>query len=37
MVPRLLASLVTSAKKSALVVGPRQTGKSTLFAHLAPI
>jgi predicted AAA+ superfamily ATPase len=36
MVPRLLAGVLAHGTKSALVVGPRQTGKSTLFASLAP-
>lgn len=36
MVPRLLAAVLERAAKSALVVGPRQTGKSTLFASLEP-
>jgi len=37
MVPRLLQEALTSSHaKSALVLGPRQTGKSTLIASLRP-
>ena len=36
MIPRLLTSKLRSARKSCLVLGPRQTGKSTLIKTLAP-
>lgn len=36
MVPRLLAARLARSKKSALVLGPRQTGKSTLIHGLRP-
>lgn len=36
MVPRLLSTSLSTAPKSALVLGPRQTGKSTLIASLRP-
>jgi predicted AAA+ superfamily ATPase len=36
MLSRLLASLVGKASKSVLLLGPRQTGKSTLLGNLNP-
>ncbi|MCX5787162.1 MAG: AAA family ATPase [Elusimicrobia bacterium] len=36
MLNRALAPILASSKKSVLVLGPRQTGKSTLIAGLAP-
>lgn len=36
MIKRLVASKLTSSKKSLLILGPRQTGKSTLMRSLKP-
>lgn len=36
MITRTLAPVLVSAKKSILLLGPRQTGKSTLVASLEP-
>jgi len=36
MIPRLLTNHLRSAPKSALILGPRQTGKSTLCRTLEP-
>lgn len=36
MVNRRLASVLAASKKSCLLLGPRQVGKSTLFKSLAP-
>jgi predicted AAA+ superfamily ATPase len=36
MIARHLTPLLRAAKKSVLLLGPRQTGKSTLIAELAP-
>ena len=36
MIPRHLAGLLQRSKKSVLLLGPRQTGKSTLIASLRP-
>jgi predicted AAA+ superfamily ATPase len=37
VIARTLATRLRAAKKSALLLGPRQTGKSTLVAELAPL
>ena len=36
MYPRMLANVLKSSERSVLVLGPRQVGKSTLLASLAP-
>lgn len=36
MIDRLLSSQIETSKKSALILGPRQTGKSTLIRGLDP-
>ena len=36
MIPRRLAALLGRSTRSILLLGPRQTGKSTLVAGLAP-
>lgn len=36
MIPRMLAAQLASGAKSILLLGPRQTGKSTLIASLRP-
>jgi predicted AAA+ superfamily ATPase len=36
MIPRRLESLLTRSRKSILLLGPRQTGKSTLIGQLNP-
>lgn len=36
MIPRLLTKIIQKSKKSVLLLGPRQTGKSTLFNELNP-
>lgn len=36
MYPRILANVLKSSERSVLVLGPRQVGKSTLLASLAP-
>jgi predicted AAA+ superfamily ATPase len=36
MIPRILREAIASAKKSVLLLGPRQVGKSTLMRQLAP-
>lgn len=36
MIPRLLANELKKSKKNILLLGPRQTGKSTLLKTLAP-
>src|SRR5262245_29180950 len=35
-IPRTLRHLLVKSKKSILLLGPRQTGKSTLMASLSP-
>ena len=37
MIPRFLSNLLIVSKKSILLLGPRQTGKSTLAASLHPL
>ena len=36
MYPRILAKTLRANQRSVLVLGPRQVGKSTLLASLAP-
>src|SRR3989338_8546269 len=36
MIPRSLSPIISRSKKSVLVLGPRQTGKSTLIRSLQP-
>lgn len=36
MIKRLIASFLSSSRKSILLLGPRQTGKSTLVKNLKP-
>jgi len=36
MYPRMLAPVLRASQRSALILGPRQVGKSTLLASLAP-
>ncbi len=36
MIPRNLSAIIDKSKKSVLVLGPRQTGKSTLIKSLEP-
>ncbi len=36
MIPRLISKKIENSKKSVLLLGPRQTGKSTLLANLKP-
>jgi len=36
MIKRILAAILARAKKSFLLLGPRQTGKSTLVSSLKP-
>ena len=36
MYPRLLAGVLRSSRRSVLLLGPRQVGKSTLLDSLAP-
>lgn len=36
MVDRLISKLIAQTKKSVLLLGPRQVGKSTLVSHLSP-
>src|SRR5579872_2559053 len=36
-IPRKLFEILAGTKKSILLLGPRQVGKSTLMAHLNPV